>query len=337
MFIFKKMFVFVFVFFTLFTSALDAKDVVKDIAHFTFAENEPDVTFTTIVMPSAKKIKEISARYENYFVTVQGDTSCGDDYERYASKVEDVLMSAGISAHNIHLLYYRKKGGGSDCTKSRSVAIQLHLMHLINHDNDGDGVLNALDKCPNTPINTKVNSVGCAFSTEVILLNGHKKHTAIIVRTSKGLVRIDKPLVAVTVSANDTISKPKKLTQSQVEAITGAIYKISNKKQYRFVFYFNKLNLVAKSKKELQNFLTKLSSLQDPYINIIGNTDTIGTVENNKVLGLKRAQKIAAIIDASHIKYLKMDLSSNSELNLAVPTPDETGEPLNRRVEVLVQ
>ena len=337
MFIFKKMFVFVFVFFTLFTSALDAKDVVKDIAHFTFAENEPDVTFTTAVMPSAKKIKKISAKYENYFVTVQGDTSCGDNYERYASKVEDVLMNAGISAHNIHLLYYRKKGGGSDCTKSRSVAIKLHLMHLINHDNDNDGVLNALDKCPNTPINTKVNSVGCAFSTEVILLNGHKKHTAIIVRTSKGLVRIDKPLVAVTVSANDTISKPKKLTQSQVEAITGAIYKTSNKKQYRFVFYFNKLNLVAKSKKELQNFLTKLSSLQDPYINIIGNTDTIGTVENNKVLGLKRAQKIAAIIDASHIKYLKMDLSSNSELNLAVPTPDETGEPRNRRVEVLVQ
>ena len=337
MFIFKKMFVFVFVFFTLFTSALDAKDVVKDIAHFTFAENEPDVTFTTIVMPSAKKIKEISARYENYFVTVQGDTSCGDNYERYASKVEDVLMNAGVPAHNIHLLYYRKKGGESDCTKSRSVAIKLHLMHLINHDNDGDGVLNALDKCPNTPINTKVNSVGCAFSTEVILLDGRKKHTAIIVTTSKGSVRIDKPLVAVTVSANDTISKPKKLTQSQVEAITGAIYKTSNKKQYRFVFYFNKLNLVAKSKKELQNFLTKLSSLQDPYINIIGNTDTIGTVENNKVLGLKRAQKIAAIIDASHIKYLKMDLSSNSELNLAVPTPDETGEPRNRRVEVLVQ
>ena len=337
MFIFKKIFLLLFVLFTLFCSALDAKGVVKDIAYFTFDENEPDVTLTTIVMPSAKKIKEISAKYENYFVTLQGDTSCGDNYERYASNVEDVLMNAGVPAHNIHLLYYRKKGGGSDCTKSRSVAIQLHLMHLINHDNDDDGVLNALDKCPNTPINTKVNSVGCAFSTEVILLNGRKKHTAIIVTTSKGLVRIDKPLVAVTVSANDTISKPKKLTQNQVEAITGAIYKTSNKKQYRFVFYFNKLNLVAKSKKELQNFLTKLSSLQNPYINIIGNTDTIGTVENNKVLGLKRAQKIAAIIDASHIKYLKMDLSSNSELNLAVPTPDETGEPRNRRVEVLVQ
>lgn len=337
MFIFKKIFLLLFVLSTLFCSALDAKDVVKDIAYFTFNENEPDVTFTTTVMPSAKKIKEISAKYENYFVTLQGDTSCGDNYERYASKVEDVLINAGIPAHNIHLLYYRKKGGESDCRESRSIAIKLHLIDLINHDSDGDGVENSLDKCPNTPINTKVNSVGCAFSTEVILLNGHKKHTAIIVTTSKGSVRIDKPLVAVTVSANDTISKPKKLTQSQVEAITGAIYKTSNKKQYRFVFYFNKLNLVKKSKKELQKFLTKLSSLQDPYINIIGNTDTIGTVENNKVLGLKRAQKIAAIIDASHIKYLKMDLSSNSELNLAVPTPDETQEPRNRRVEVLVQ
>lgn len=337
MFIFKKIFLLLFVLSTLFYSALDAKDVVKDIAYFTFGENEPDVTFTTTVMPSAKKIKEISAKYENYFVTLQGDTSCGDNYERYASKVEDVLMNAGIPAHNIHLLYYRKKGGESNCRESRSVIVQLHLIHLINHDSDGDGVENSLDKCPNTPINTKVNGVGCAFSTEVILLDGYKKHTAIIVTTSKGSVRIDKPLVAVTVSANDTISKPKKLTQSQVEAITGAIYKTSNKKQYRFVFYFNKLNLVAKSKKELQNFLTRLSSLQNPYINIIGNTDTIGTAEDNKVLGLKRVQKIAAIIDASHIKYLKMDLSSNSELNLAVPTPDETGEPRNRRVEVLVQ
>ena len=322
--------------FILFVSSLSAAELVK-IADVVLPANQSDTEYEAQLQPSIAKIKRAIVPYENYMVEVIGDTSCGEKYEKYASKVEDALMDSGITPKNIAVRYYRKKGGASECSVSRRVVILLKLQNRINNDIDGDGVSNAVDKCPNTPQNTPVNAQGCMLSTEVVLLDGHKKHTAIVVQTQKGSVLIDKPLVGVRVGADESISKPKKISQAQLTAMTGDILQTSNQKQYRFVFYFNKLDLTKESKQELAKMLQTLSSLHQPYINVIGNTDTVGTVEHNHILGLNRAKKIANYIQNANIKYLKMDLSSESELNLAVPTPDETREARNRRVEVLIQ
>ena len=336
MFIMQKRFLIIFILFSAFFTSLFGAEVLK-IADIVFPENQSDASYEAQLQPSIAKIKEAIVPYKNYRVEVIGDTSCGDNYEKYASKVEDALMDGGIAPKNIAVHYYRKKGGVSDCSESRRVKIMLKLQHRINNDIDGDGVPNAVDKCPKTPHNMPVNAEGCMLSTEVVLLDGRKKHTAIIVKTPKGSVVIDKPLVGVSIGANESISKPKKVSKAELQAITGDILKTSNQKQYRFVFYFNKLDLTKASKQELQKMLQTLSSLHKPYINITGNTDTIGTLEHNQILGLKRAQEIAEYIKNANVDYLKMDISSDSELNLAVPTPDETREARNRRVVVLIQ
>lgn len=336
MFLIQKRFLIFLLLFTSFFSALYGAEVVK-IADITFQENQSNTSYEAQVQPSIAKIKKAIIPYENYKVDVVGDTSCGESYERYASIVEDALLDGGIAPKNIEVRYYRKKGGASDCSLSRHVTILLTLKNRINNDIDGDGVVNAVDKCPNTPANTSVNAQGCMLSTEVVLLDGRKKHTAIIVRTPKGSVLIDKPLVGVSIGSDESISQPKKVSKAELKAIAGDILQTSNQKQYRFVLYFNNLNLTKASKRELQKMLQTLASLHKPYINITGHTDTIDTVEHNQVLGLKRAQKIAEYIKKANVDYLKMDISSDSELNLAVPTPDETREARNRRVVVLIQ
>ncbi len=336
MIIIQKRFLLLLLLFTSFMSSLYGAEVVK-IADILFQENQSDAQYEKQLQSSIAKIKEARLPYATYHVDVTGDTSCGDVYEKYASKVEDALIDGGIAAKDIRVHYYRQKGGVSDCSQSRRVTIMLSLQDRINNDIDGDGVVNAVDKCPNTPANTPVNLQGCVLSTEVVLLDGRKKHTAIIVKTPKGSVVIDKPLVGVSVGADATISPPKKVSKAELQAITGDILQTSNQKQYRFVLYFNKLDLTKASKQELQKMLQKLASLSKPYINITGHTDTIDTVEHNKILGLKRAQKIAEYIKKANVDYLKMDISSDSELNLAVQTPDETREARNRRVVVLIQ
>lgn len=336
MIIIQKRFLLLLLLFTSFMSSLYGAEVVK-IADILFQENQSDAQYEKQLQSSIAKIKKARLPYATYHVDVTGDTSCGDVYEKYASKVEDALIDGGIAAKDIRVHYYRQKGGVSDCSQSRRVTIMLSLQDRINNDIDGDGVVNAVDKCPNTPANTPVNLQGCVLSTEVVLLDGRKKHTAIIVKTPKGSVVIDKPLVGVSVGADATISPPKKVSKAELQAITGDILQTSNQKQYRFVLYFNKLDLTKASKQELQKMLQKLASLSKPYINITGHTDTIDTVEHNKILGLKRAQKIAEYIKKANVDYLKMDISSDSELNLAVQTPDETREARNRRVVVLIQ
>jgi hypothetical protein len=47
------------------------------------------------------------------------------------------------------------------------------LNYLLSNDLDGDGILNSLDKCPNTPLGTKVNENGCEIVLSVQEENGH--------------------------------------------------------------------------------------------------------------------------------------------------------------------
>jgi len=310
---------------------------VIELATLHFNEVEPDISYDKKAATVIKNIKDDTSAYKEYLVELIGDTSCGERYEEYASHVEDALIDGGIAPQKIKRIYLRTKNGGGDCAQSRSVKVKLYLGEMIDNDVDKDGVPNSIDKCPDTPKNSIVSEDGCVHKTSVILLSGRKKHTAIVLETAKGSLLIDKPLEVVTLNANETISKPKKIDKKELHQMMGAVIASSNEKQYRYVFYFTGTKLRAESKKRVDEMLQKLDSLKDAYITIIGNTDTYGTVEDNRILGLKRAQTIADIINAAGVKYLKMDLTSHSELDLAVPTKDETREPLNRRVEVLIQ
>ncbi|WP_457744906.1 OmpA family protein [Sulfurimonas sp.] len=329
---------------TLSLSASQNDDIVKvdskilNLGDITFNKNDLDSVYETKAAPFVDKVYEYSNKYDKYFLELIGDTSCGDVYEQYASKLEDAFLKEGIKPQNLKRVYYRLKDKSEGCRLSRSVKVQLHLSHLINNDLDGDGVVNSLDKCPNTPKNSSVAEDGCVYSTTVILLNGRKKHTAIVVTTSKGSVIINKPLLSVTLSTDAKISPLKKVTPSEVNRLTnGLLTEAKTSKQYHYTLYFNSLKFDKKSKNTLKKLMATLAKLKNPYINIVGHTDTYANSTFNYKLGLKRAQKVAKIIKSAGIKYLKLDLSSRSENDLAVKTPDNTKEALNRRVEIFIQ
>jgi outer membrane protein OmpA-like peptidoglycan-associated protein len=74
-----------------------------------------------------------------------------------------------------------------------------------------------------------------------------------------------------------------------------------------------------------------------PYrFRVEGHTDTVGTREMNKSLSERRADAVANYlatnfrIDRSRLQPIGM-----GEDNLLVPTPDQTNEPRNRRVQVV--
>jgi outer membrane protein OmpA-like peptidoglycan-associated protein len=125
----------------------------------------------------------------------------------------------------------------------------------------------------------------------------------------------------------------------QLQTIFGASIKESNSvKRYHFVLYFkNHTDLDSKSQEKLQKVLAVMKKVKHPYVKIIGHTDTLSSVQKNYKIGLKRAKHIADMIKHAGIKYMKIDTVSHSELDLAVKTPDNTKEPLNRRVEIFIQ
>jgi outer membrane protein OmpA-like peptidoglycan-associated protein len=65
-----------------------------------------------------------------------------------------------------------------------------------------------------------------------------------------------------------------------------------------------------------------------------GYTDTMGSEEHNLELSRARAQSVAAALDREGIRDRRIETHGFGETQLAVPTNDETVEPLNRRVVI---
>jgi outer membrane protein OmpA-like peptidoglycan-associated protein len=69
---------------------------------------------------------------------------------------------------------------------------------------------------------------------------------------------------------------------------------------------------------------------------IEGHTDTVGTREYNKQLSARRAAAVVDYLAANfHIDRSRVEAVGMGEDGLLIPTPDQTAEPRNRRVEVI--
>ena len=292
----------------------DSYEKSVDLGSILFSHDRSDTHYVPSVIEAAQKIKKLSTKYQKSHVLLTEDISCKENKETFSSKIEDVMIDEGVDPKSISMYYFRQRIKSFTCKESHEVKIMLYLDGLIKKKNT-----------------TKKST------TEVILLDGHKKNTAVVLSTATGAVVLNKVMQAATMSES-VISAPKIITQEELANSSGKILNASNREQYTFVLYFDKkLQLETKSKEELKKIVVLLESLHYPYINIVGHTDTRGSVSDNYELALQRATEIAQKIKSSGVNYVKMDVSSNSELDLAVQTEDETEEVLNRRVEILIQ
>lgn len=72
-------------------------------------------------------------------------------------------------------------------------------------------------------------------------------------------------------------------------------------------------------------------------IAIGGHTDTVSDGRNNERLSQQRGEVIASFIRQSHLPVNELSVEGFGETMLAVATPDNRSEPLNRRVEVSIR
>ena len=70
---------------------------------------------------------------------------------------------------------------------------------------------------------------------------------------------------------------------------------------------------------------------------VIGHTDTVGSQASNDALSLRRAQEVRDLYIQGGFPAARIEAVGRGERELAVPTPDETAEPRNRRVEILLR
>jgi hypothetical protein len=88
---------------------------------------------------------------------------------------------------------------------------------------------------------------------------------------------------------------------------------------------------------ELADVLRTVRDRTAPFVMVVGHTDTVGTPASNYELGLRRATIVRDLLIGAGLDASTIEPTSHGEGNLLVPTPDDTAEPRNRRVEIVVQ
>jgi outer membrane protein OmpA-like peptidoglycan-associated protein len=63
----------------------------------------------------------------------------------------------------------------------------------------------------------------------------------------------------------------------------------------------------------------------------------MGDAKRNYDLGLKRAMSVRTLLLSAGLDPSLVDVASHGEADLLIPTPDETVEPRNRRVEITIR
>jgi len=106
-----------------------------------------------------------------------------------------------------------------------------------------------------------------------------------------------------------------------------------------FTLYFESggTQLTQESANQLRGIVERAGKRASMDVSVIGHSDTVGKSDINEALALKRAQSVAELLRSKGIKLDSLSVESHGKRNLLVPTPDETPEPRNRRVEVSIR
>jgi len=100
------------------------------------------------------------------------------------------------------------------------------------------------------------------------------------------------------------------------------------------LFDFDSADIKETFKPRLDKIAALLRDHPQVQVYVDGHTDTAGPAEYNMQLSKRRAQAVADYLAAKGVDPSRMTVRGFGETRLAVPTPDNTPEPRNRRVEI---
>ncbi|MEN8166965.1 MAG: OmpA family protein [Pseudomonadota bacterium] len=201
-------------------------------------------------------------------------------------------------------------------------------------DADMDGVADPLDKCPDTPKDTKVDADGCALDTDG---DGVTDDMDKCPGTPQG-AKVDAQGCALDSDGDGVADHADKCpgtpAGAKVDSVGCAVEIILDKVQ----FELNKGELTADSKDILDQVAASLNSRSDfQSIQVIGHTDSSGAAAYNQSLSEKRASAVADYLQSQGVDPAKLSSKGLGESQPIADNGTSGGRAMNRRVEIQVK
>ncbi len=106
-----------------------------------------------------------------------------------------------------------------------------------------------------------------------------------------------------------------------------------------FILYFETAStrVTQESQDALLKLFAEVTGRQAVEVLVTGHTDTVGEIGTNDKLAKRRAENVREMLLERGLEASFIWAAGRGERDLLIPTPDETPEPRNRRVEVIVR
>jgi outer membrane protein OmpA-like peptidoglycan-associated protein len=108
-------------------------------------------------------------------------------------------------------------------------------------------------------------------------------------------------------------------------------------RRFTLTFSFESDELTQESQALMPEILEAVKMQPFPEVAIVGHTDTMGDARANVALGLKRATTVQRLLEQTGVDTALIEVSSHGEADLLIRTRNNTPEPRNRRVEIVVR
>jgi outer membrane protein OmpA-like peptidoglycan-associated protein len=181
---------------------------------------------------------------------------------------------------------------------------------------------------------------GCATSSVVLLPDedGGRGEIALLPKNGKGAETVMKdPNTRATLGSGQPSIKP--LGPKGLKPTEAALLASLPPPPKTFTLYFQEgtTELAAGSTGALEEIRAEAAMRPGVEVQVTGHTDTVGSNADNDVLSRKRAEDIVNWLATKGFDPRTMSAVGRGERELKEHTADNVGNPINRRVEVLVR
>ena len=189
-------------------------------------------------------------------------------------------------------------------------------------DSDGDGVIDRLDKCPNTPKGERVGADGCPVQ-EVV------QPVPLSFSNEECPVKIDLPdedRDGVEDSLDQCPGTPCDFSVDSKGCPVKAILRIH--------FATDSAKITDYSMKKVRKFANFLLNHKGSLVHIVGHTDNRASDEYNMILSKKRAEAVKKALIELGVSPSRLSTEGRGERDPIASNATKQGMALNRRIEV---
>ena len=169
---------------------------------------------------------------------------------------------------------------------------------------------------------------------------GGKVGTVVVTGVEGGAsTTLNKPYAAASVDTIGGKSETRVLSEAEVKKSFAGALAAQPMRPISFQLYFMEGTdeYTAESKEAFEKVFAEVARRKVAEIAVIGHTDTMGPLEYNDALSLKRAARVRNDFTGRGIPTDSVSIAGRGEREPVVATADEVSEPRNRRVEISVR